>query len=157
MTQMYFVSCSFIVVYIPWHFRACNQIRISNDAWTRILIKVNSNGWNIKSSDSARLYTRKQDVLMEDLKLKLFLKIFFLYAPQCHGVCQPSSVYFMQTSFDVCIYISCTNRCPRVHVCTKYAYCIYGVHWKHSAFCRKPKLEQGRERLEHTLIKKDRD
>lgn len=25
---------------------------------------MNSNGWNIKSSDSARLYTRKQDVLM---------------------------------------------------------------------------------------------
>lgn len=73
MTQMYFVSCSFIVVYIPWHFRACNQIRISNDAWTRILIKVNSNSWNIKSSDSARLYTRKQDVLIEDLKLQLHL------------------------------------------------------------------------------------
>ena len=24
------------------------------------------------------------------------LKIFFLHAPQCRGVCQPSFVYFMQ-------------------------------------------------------------
>ena len=100
MTQMYFVSCSFIVVYIPWHFRACNQIRISNDAWTRILIKVNSNGWNIKSSDSARLYTRKQDVLIEDLKLQLLgnWKSFFCTH---HSAAESAS----QVRF-----ISCKNR-----------------------------------------------
>lgn len=100
MTQMYFVSCSFIVVYIPWHFRACNQIRISNDAWTRILIKVNSNGWNIKSSDSARLYTRKQDVLIEDLKLQLLgnWKYFFCMH---HSAAESAS----QVPF-----ISCKNR-----------------------------------------------
>ena len=100
MTQMYFVSCSFIVVYIPWHFRACNQIRISNDAWTRILIKVNSNGWNIKSSDSARLYTRKQDVLIEDLKLQLLLNWKYFFCTH-HSAAESAS----QVPF-----ISCKNR-----------------------------------------------
>ena len=100
MTQMYFVSCSFIVVYIPWHFRACNQIRISNDAWTRILIKVNSNSWNIKSSDSARLYTRKQDVLIKDLQLQLLLNWKYFFCTHHSAMESVSQVPF----------ISCKNR-----------------------------------------------
>ena len=75
MTQMYFVSYSFIVVYIPWHFRACNL-------------------------DSARLYTRKQDVSIEDLKLQLLLNWKYFFCMH-HSAAESAS----QVPF-----ISCKNR-----------------------------------------------